>query len=169
MGVAIKDLSNNITFVYKSDSLLMKIINWFLLIITFGKLNQFMEHFTTTIGRTIYLPNDWNELPPEQRDIIIEHEKVHMKQKERYGIFLFSILYLFIPLPIGLAYFRMKFEKEAYEVTIKKIIEYYGVKAVKKEFFIRCFSSASYFWMWPFKYSIGKWVDEMVVKHGPKR
>jgi len=61
--------------------------------------------------------------------------------------------------------FRSKFEKEAYEETIRAIFEYEGSKALDVKFkvnLIKHFTSSEYFWMNPFKKSVEKWYDATV-------
>lgn len=73
----------------------------------------------TTIGDTIYFPDLYTLDEAGIFTEIIEHEKVHIEQFEKYGIFGFLFLYILIPLPAFLSYFRWKFEREAYLVDIK--------------------------------------------------
>lgn len=155
---------------YKRDSLLMKAISKFLWLISFGLMNKFMDSYITTIGFKVYVPNDWSTWSRSQRAVILRHERVHMRQRAKYGMVLFSILYLFLPLPGLFSYFRMKFEMEAYTETIYAMCELYvtGVGIVQtpsfKKFIVSQFTGASYFWMWPFKKSIEAWYDETVRK-----
>lgn len=120
---------------YKDQSLFMKIL---------GKLlffnPNFMETTTTTIGNTIYFPNEeFVTANHIAASIIFLHEIVHIFDQKRVSQFLFSISYLFpqilvpfcallffvlnwyIALPIMLlfvapipAFFRMHWEKRAY-------------------------------------------------------
>jgi hypothetical protein len=91
-----------------------------------------------------------------------------MRQGKKYGRFLFSFLYLLFPLPVGLAYFRKKFEQEAYEESIRAIYQYHGEKAASssqvREFIISQFTTANYFWMWPFRGNLEKWFDSTIEK-----
>ena len=151
----------------KSKSTLMRVINVFLRVITFGQMKTFMSSFTTTLGETIYTPEKWSSIPEASRVRVLLHELVHMRQKKRYTFVLFAYLYLFFPFPVGLAYFRMKFEREAYEVSMRDVAESHGIKALKepryREAMISHFTSAQYFWMWPFRRSIERWYDGVVT------
>lgn len=83
-----------------------------------GKFNgPILTRFWTTIGSTIYYPTTVQD--PEQWETILEHEAVHVEQYRKYTVPLFLILYLLVPLPFGLAFFRWKFEREAYLVDVK--------------------------------------------------
>jgi len=144
---------------YKRESFWMKVIDWFLRIVSFGQMTKFMTNYVTTIGTTVYVTDSWAE--DVDHAITLRHEMVHMKQRERYGFFWFAVLYLFVPLPIGLAYFRAKFEKEAYEETLLGIAQVYGIEALNqrsvRDRITGQFLGSSYLWMWPFRKSIVTW------------
>lgn len=152
--------------VKKSDSLLMKVINGFLLVLTFWQLKKFMTDFITTVGETVYVPDDWNTQTEVGRMIVLRHERIHMRQKKKYGMFLFSFLYLFVPLPGVFAYYRQKFEREAYEESMWALVELVpnGLDILAtysfREAMIRHFTSSEYFWMWAKSEDIGDWYDE---------
>jgi len=151
----------------KSSSKLMKAINVFLKIITFGLFKDFMVNFTTTIGNTVYTPDHWAAWPEYSQVRILKHEKIHMQQSKKYGRILYSFLYLFFPLPFLLCYFRAKFEKEAYAETIRVAYEQFGDKALNeafKQFIIKQFTGPSYLWMWPFPQSLENWYNSVVEK-----
>jgi hypothetical protein len=148
-----------VKLIRKQDSWLMKIISK---ILFFNK--TFMKDYTTTIGNRIYIPDGWDNWT--HTDIILRHELIHLRQQKRYGFLLYCFLYLFIFFPIGLAYFRMKFEKEAYEESIKAFIEIYGKQCTLKfkEEFVKNFVGSAYGWMWPFRESIENWFDDSVER-----
>ena len=151
----------------KEKSALMKLIDVALKIITFGQMKLFMTGFITVLGNKVYVPGSWEDATVTSKAEIIRHERVHMRQSKKYGRVLFSILYLLVPFPLGIAYFRKKFEQEAYEESFKAIYEYHGEKAFTprlKESMIAHFTTAQYFWMWPFRKSVEAWYDEAVKK-----
>lgn len=158
----------NFKIVRKSDSWLMKAINVFLLIVSFGMQRTFMTAFTTTLGNTVYITDAWDTWGEITRVVLLRHERVHMRQARRYTRVLFSLLYLFAFFPVGLAYFRAKFEKEAYEETIAATLEYRGREIVENQHFrektIQHFTSAEYLWMWPFRGHLERWYDAAVKK-----
>ena len=166
--VEIKKEFPDFEMIKKTDSKLMKLIDVCLKVITFGQMKTFMTSFITTLGAKIYVIEKWESTRLVDKVEILRHERVHMRQAKKYGRFLFSFLYLLFPLPIGLAYFRKKFEQEAYEESIRTIYQYHGEKAASssliKEFIISQFTSANYFWMWPFRGSLEKWYDAAVEK-----
>lgn len=154
----------------KEQSGLMKAANIALKIITFGQMKSFMTTFTTTMGYTVYTPRNWEKRSAASRAVTLRHERIHMRQRKKYGWFGFGFLYLFVFFPIALAYFRMKFEKEAYEESLRAVKEYYGMRPLKKadtrERYIDHFTTAQYFWMWPFRGAIGRWYDDVVEELG---
>lgn len=149
----------------KSTSSLMRVINAVLVILTFGKFRSFMTHYITTIGHTVYVPDSWDVLGPSSKYVILTHEKVHMEQSRRYGMFLYSFLYLFMYIPFGYAYWRTKFEKEAYEATIKASAEMYGKPFVRtaafREKIVRYFIGPDYFYMCINEKRIREWVNDV--------
>jgi hypothetical protein len=119
-------------------------------IMSFGKCKDFMKR-TTTIGRTIAFPAGtdlYNAGMYELRTLI--HEREHVKQFKRYTPPLMAWLYLFFPLPIGLAYFRYKFEKEAVlaEMAFMKSLG----ATPRVEDVIQSLSGSAYVWAWPEKW-----------------
>lgn len=152
----------------KSDSWLMKTIDIALKVITFGQMKKFMTGFITTMGSTVYVPDGWSSKPVESRMGVLRHERVHMRQARRHGRFLFSAMYLLLPLPAVFASCRRKFEQEAYEESLRALQEYYGDAVLKnpgiRTAMIEHFTSAEYFWTWPWKKSIGQWYDDTVAR-----
>ncbi len=145
--------------VKKSESQFMRLIDVLLRIITVGAMKKFMDSFTTTIGYTVYVPTDWTKRSETTRAITLRHERVHMRQRQKYG-FAFNLLYL-LALPCYRAFFRTQFEKEAYEESMKALQEYYGgnILASQRENFISYFTGPSYFWMWTKREDIEAWYD----------
>ena len=151
----------------KRESLLMKTINVLLKVITLGQMKDFMDNYTTTLGQKVYTPSDWDDYSYVEKLSIVRHERVHMRQAKKYGRLLFSLLYLLAPLPVGVAYFRKKFEQEAYEQSLRTAHQYLGPASLndkRKEFILSQFTGSSYFWMWPFKRDLERWYDSTVEK-----
>lgn len=149
----------------KSESFLMKAINVFLVAITFGRMKTFMNGFITTVGNTVYVTPSWDKQTDASRVITLRHERVHMRQARRYTRPVFSLLYLFF-LPCVWT-FRAKFEAEAYEETMRAVVEAHGKDALDdrlRKNMIRHFTSAEYFWMKTSRRSVEKWFDEAKEK-----
>lgn len=156
--------------VWKEESWLMKLIAGFLYFITFGMQRTFQTEYITTIGCTVYVPDRWRLHSDIAKTIVLRHERVHMRQRARLTLPLFTLLYLFLPLPGGLSYFRAKFEMEAYAETIKATVELYpnGAQLVlrsdAKRQMLSNFIGPAYFWMWPFRKYMERWYDDTVAK-----
>ncbi|HTJ42065.1 MAG TPA: hypothetical protein VL463_08195, partial [Kofleriaceae bacterium] len=117
----------------KRDSRLQRAIHRALVILTFGGMRGYLDDFVTTIGSTIYVCSDWNDRSDGDRWATMRHEAVHLRQFRRWTLPGMALLYLLVPLPIGLAYFRMRFERAAYEETIRVNFDLYGMGYVKGE------------------------------------
>jgi hypothetical protein len=120
---------------YKDQSWFMKLLGK---IMFFNP--GFMKTYTTTIGSTVYFPNEtFVKIRPISGCVILMHELVHMYDEKKLTKPVFSFSYLFpqilvpifllmlffvswkIALPLALlslaplpAYFRMTYEKRAY-------------------------------------------------------
>ena len=89
----VNNLKNHYNFniIFKEKSLFMKLLSY---ILFFNK--DFMIDYTTTIGNNIYFPNQkYIDRDNNYCISILAHEIVHIKQSERYGKLLFSLMYLF--------------------------------------------------------------------------
>ena len=131
-----------------------------------------MENYLTIIGFTVWLPLGFDLLDETDRCIALRHERVHMRQMRKLGsVWIFWLLYLFLPLPFGLAWFRASFEKAAYQETLRAYREYHGtLPYYLRDFFRRQFLSPAYLWMWPFPSVIDSWYDEVLNEtSGPSR
>lgn len=144
-------------------------------VLTFGKNDKFMETVTTVMGPRIGLPGPVKSYRAEQLYEKLMHERVHHRQMARWsknlwvGAFFHMLMYAFVFFPLGLAYMRAEYEKEAYAETIRAWIQLYGYQEVVgvnaeayKNFVVGVFSSSTYWWMWPFRKSNSKWYDETV-------
>lgn len=123
---------------YKDQSWFMKLIGFLLF---FNK--SFMTSYTTTIGSTVYFPNEaFTKTRPVSAAVVLLHELVHVWDAQKLSRPVFFFLYLFpqilaplslllllvswkiaIPLFILFAlpipsYFRMHFEKRAYLTSL---------------------------------------------------
>jgi hypothetical protein len=145
----------------KSERTLMKVINVILLVLTFGQQRSFMTGFTTTLGNTVYTSSKWDSFSPIAQILILRHERVHMRQARKHGRFLFSFLYLFCWLPVWRAHWRTKFEQEAYEESMRALLEYGEDprNIVFRARTIKHFTSAEYFWMWTNEKDVAAWFD----------
>jgi hypothetical protein len=148
--------------VFKNNSGLMKTIGFLLKPIC----PTFMTGFITTIGTTMYVPEAWATYRVTSKAEILRHERVHMRQAKKYGMLWFSILYLFVPLPLFFANYRAMFEREAYEESLRACVEYYGKSSIlyseTKREYVAYFTGSNYGWMWPNKSAVEKWYSDTV-------
>lgn len=70
----------------------------------------------TTYGTIIWAPSavEWLQTSSFSKIRLILHEAEHMRQYKAYGNGIYLMLYLLAPLPIGFAYYRYSFERDAY-------------------------------------------------------
>lgn len=152
----------------KDESPLSRLIDVALRIVTAGGQNRFLTHYHTVIGYTLYVPASWNALADTDRCILLRHERVHLRQRRRYGFLGMAFIYLVPLFPLGLAYGRARLEWEAYVETLRATAEHYGIPAVKasalRESIIGRFTGPDYGWMWPFRNAVERWYEDAVRK-----
>ena len=149
-------------------------IHYALLCITAGAQRGYLTAYHTTIGSRVYVTPDWDGLPEDVRIGVLRHERVHMRQFRRYTPPGMALLYLLVPFPFGLAWFRARFEQEAYEESIRTAAAFHGIPYVQRNIFrehiLRQFTSGTYGWMWPYRRSLERWYDGVVARipHDPQ-
>jgi hypothetical protein len=153
--------------VRKDRSRLHRAIHHALVLVTFGKMRSYLDSFQTTIGFTVYVTADWDDTSADQRYVTLRHEAIHLRQFRRYTLPGMALLYVLLPIPLGLAWFRAYFEKEAYAESIRAAAEVWGPAHPRLPSFrnhiIQQFTGASYGWMWPFRRSIERWYDRILA------
>lgn len=157
---------------YKDQDTLMKVLGT-LLFFNPG----FKNSFITTIGNTIYWPNEkFVQDNPRAVSEIFIHECTHIYDEKRVGSFPFKLGYLFpqilalpmllllfvltwkivlplvilclLPLP---APFRAYFERRAYFVSMRVGYALYGWDPVSTApHYVNNFKTGAYYWMMPF-------------------
>lgn len=140
-----------------------RFLDWLLKILTLGAQRHYLTRYTTTLGtRRIYVPTGWKEMSFASRYVVLRHEREHLRQFRRYTFVGMALLYIFLPLPVGLSYFRYRFERAGYEETIRAAREVYGRGYVTdpefQEGIVRQFTTGAYGWMWPFSRQVRRWV-----------
>ncbi|HVY28551.1 MAG TPA: hypothetical protein VHB79_18475 [Polyangiaceae bacterium] len=152
--------------VAKRGDLLSRVIDRVLRIVTFGGQRHYLTKYHTVIGDTLYVPETWDALPDLDRVILLRHERVHLRQRRRYGAALMTFLYLVPFLPLGLAYGRARIEWEAYTETLRATVELRGAVALRspelRAQIIGRFVGPDYGWMWPFRSVVEGWYDRVV-------
>jgi hypothetical protein len=152
------------TIVRKDTSRFQRAIDRALRIVTFGQMTTYLDSFQTTIGKTVYVTPDWDERDADDRYVTMRHEAVHLRQFRRWTLPGMALFYILLPVPMGLAYFRMRFEREAYAETIRAAAEVWGREyaagAELRERVIAAFTGPAYGWMWPFRSALNRWYDQ---------
>lgn len=147
----------------KRASLLSKLIHVALCVVTLGGQRAFMSQYHTVIGDTLYVPEAWAQSSDVDRVILLRHERVHLRQRRRYGFLGMALLYLIPFFPIGLAYGRARLEWEAYRETLLATAELRGLTAATdpllRQKIVERFVGPAYGWMWPFRQQVERWYD----------
>jgi hypothetical protein len=155
-----------VRIVRKDRSPLSRAIHVALVAVTLGRMRRFLDGYQTTIGQTIYVTPDWDERPFEDRVITLRHELVHLRQFQTLTFPGMALVYLLLPLPMGLAYGRARLEWEAYRETIRAVAEIRGRDAARapalRARIVSQFTGPSYGWMWPFRRQVERWYDDAV-------
>lgn len=151
----------------KAGNVLSLAIDVSLRAITLGAQRHYMTRYHTVIGDTLYVPEAWQTMTDVARVILLRHERVHLRQRRRYGLVPFALLYLLPIFPLGLAWFRARFEWEAYRETLRATADLRGLAALEdpllRREIVRRFVSGDYGWMWPFSRTIERWYDQAIA------
>ncbi len=170
---ALRDELPGFRIVRKDQSRLHRAIDRVLLVVTFGQMRTYLTGYQTTIGKTVYVTSDWDDWTADRRYVTLRHEAVHVRQFRTYSLPVMAVLYILVPLPMGLAYFRTRFEQEAYAETIRAAAEVWGPAAPREASYrariISQFTGPSYGWMWPFRKSLERWYDQILAGLGDER
>jgi len=158
--------------VRKDRSRLHRAIHHALLVLTLGQMRSYLGSFQTTIGRTVYVTAAWDDWAADRRYVTLRHEAVHLRQFRRFTLPGMALLYVLLPLPMGLAWFRAYFEKQAYAETIRATAEVWGLAHARRPALrthvISQFLGPTYGWMWPFRSHLERWYDGVLASLGPR-
>ena len=153
--------------VRKDSSRLHRAIHHALRALTLGRMTSYLDSFQTTIGYTVYVTPGWDRLEPDERYVTLRHEAIHLRQFRTFSVPGMFVLYVLLPLPMGLAWFRAHFEKAAYAESIRAAAEVWGRDFPRspgyRRHVIEQFTGASYGWMWPFRASLERWYDQVLA------
>jgi len=153
--------------VRKDQSPLHRAIHRALVILTFGRMRSYLDSYQTTIGNTVYVTADWDAWTPDRRYVTLRHEAIHLRQFRTFTLPGMALLYVLLPLPMGFAWFRAYFEKQAYAETIRAAAEVYGPgyprRTEYRRYVLDQFMGPSYGWMWPFRRSLERWYDQVLA------
>jgi hypothetical protein len=159
--------------IIKKDGWFWSLLNCLILVVTCGGNRRFLTGYITTIGPWIAVPSSWWQTSVVQRQKILRHELVHVRQFRAcglgsavFGIPLMFLLYL-LPLPIGLAYGRYRIERAGYLEGIRKLVEdnaSSGRITLEIDAAVSELTGSHYGWTWPFSSSVRRWFDEQTTK-----
>jgi hypothetical protein len=147
--------------IYKRSSVVSHVLHVALMLVTLGGQREFLTGYYTVLGDTLYVPDSWDQLGGADRIILLRHERVHLRQRRRYGFLGMTLLYLLPFFPLGLAYGRARIEWEAYTETLRATAELLGLAAARdpklRERIVARFIGPAYGWMWPFRAQVERW------------
>ena len=144
------------------DSYFLRTLHLLLRLLSLGRFDP--SGFTTTIGKRMYVPNNWDMWSDLSRYSTLRHELVHMRQFRQWpmkfldlpvlrlvNFFIFSFCYLLV-LPVRVT-LRSRFEREAYTQTLLVQYEVEGSFSLRtgQRFVARMgshFGGPAYFFMW---------------------
>ncbi len=149
----------------KRESALHCAISVFLVVLTLGGQRRYLSHYHTVLFGRLYVPDAWDVMADDARYILLRHERVHLRQRERMGDLSMALVYLFVFFPIFLAWGRARIEWEAYVETIRATAEVQGIEAARglKSEVVRRFVGPDYGWMWPFPRAVSAWFAEVIA------
>jgi hypothetical protein len=152
--------------VLKAQSRLSKLIDLALKLVTLGGQREYLTRYHTVIGDTLYVPESWERQADLDRVILLRHERVHLRQRRRYGLPLMTFLYLVPFFPLGLAYGRARIEWEAYTETLRATAEIHGLERARslEDEIVGRFTGPAYGWMWPFERRVRAWFGQVIAE-----
>lgn len=159
-----------VRIILHSESRLRRLLFWLLSmsvsLFSFGKADTDWSSYTSTIGRTLYVPDTFWEWSDVERYVLLRHELVHLRQFRcwpfpflgvaglwRINAFVTGMCYLFFPIPVFWT-FRAKFEREGYT---QSMLTYWEVWRSWRSMdswdryvlhMEDTFGGSRYFWMW---------------------
>ena len=150
----------------KHESGMQRAIDVALKIVTLGTQRAYMTRYHTVLGTTLWVPTYWDEEDDGARYVLLRHERVHLRQRRRYGMIGMAVIYLLPIFPLGLAIGRARIELEAYAETLRATAEVHGIERARDpklhEEIVRRFTSGDYGWMWPFPTTVRRWLRQIV-------
>ncbi len=151
----------------KDRSRFQRTLHHALAVVTFGRMREYLDGYHTTLGQRVYVTSDWDQRSALDRYVTLRHERVHLRQFRRFTLPGMALLYLLLPLPMGLAYFRARFEKQAYAETVRATAEVWGRQRAAdptlRTRILSQFTGPSYGWMWPFRRHLENWYDSVLA------
>jgi len=151
---------------HKRDSVLQRAIHVALTLATFGGQRVYLTGYYTAMFGMLWVPDGWDTLDDAGRYVLLRHERVHLRQRERLGDVGMAFVYLVPFFPLFLAYGRARLEWEAYTETLRATALVSGADAAEalREQIVRRFVGGEYGWMWPFPRRVNAWFDAAMAE-----
>jgi hypothetical protein len=155
--------ADGVKIVYKQTSWFWRVLAKLVYVVTLGRNNTFLDGYVTTLNKTIAVPASWATRDDLGKLETLTHELTHVAQYQRYTPVVMALLYLFVFLPIGLAYFRWRFEREAYCNGYNKLLQYRpDLRAALVDRGVSQMTSGQYAWTWPFQKTVRAYFEAHV-------
>jgi hypothetical protein len=150
----------------KRGSALQRGISVALAALTLGGQRHYMTRYHTVLFGKLYVPDAWAKMSDGERYVLLRHERVHLRQRERMGDLVMTVVYLFPFFPLFFALGRARIEWEAYVETIHATAEVYGLDAARslEGEIIRRYVGPDYGWMWPFPPVVRRWFRGVIAE-----
>jgi hypothetical protein len=150
---------------HKRDSRAQRAIGKALELLTLGGMRTYVSGYHTVMFGTLWVSEGWEAMGDLERYVLLRHERVHLAQARRWGALPMGLAYLLLPMPLGLAYCRARVEWEAYEETLRALVEVHGIEAARRQraWLKARFVGPDYGWMWPFPGAIDAWFEATIA------
>ncbi len=146
---------------YKAGDPIQRAVSMFLCLVTLGGMRTYLSRYHTVMFGALWVSPAWDQMSDDACYVLLRHERVHLRQRARYGELGMALRYLVGGLPLGACWGRARIEWEAYEETIRATFEVYGEREMRalRPWLIERFCGPDYGWMWPFPDQVGAWFD----------
>jgi hypothetical protein len=150
----------------KRGSVLQRGISVALAALTLGGQRHYLTRYHTVLFGKLYVPDAWARMGDDERYVLLRHERVHLRQRDRMGGLRMALSYLLPFFPLFLAWGRARIEWEAYVETIRATAEVYGLDAARslETEIVRRYVGPDYGWMWPFPRTVRRWFRGVIAE-----
>jgi hypothetical protein len=134
--------------------------------LTLGGQRHYLTRYHTVLFGRLYVPDAWARMGDDERYVLLRHERVHLRQRDRMGGLRMALYYLIPFFPLFLAWGRARIEWEAYVETIRATAEVYGLDAARslETEIVRRYVGPDYGWMWPVPWTIRRWFGGVIAE-----
>jgi hypothetical protein len=131
---------------------------------TLGRQRHYITRYHTVLFGKLYVADTWATMSGDERYVLLRHERVHLRQRERMGDLVMAFVYLVPFFPLCFAWGRARIEWEAYVETIRATADVYGLDAARalRGEIVRRYVGPDYGWMWPFPSAVHRWFSAVI-------